>query len=127
MAKRNRGSHRPGQRRSDRHAPSRNQPRPLAQPVQGLTADEEARAAALESEIVAQERSSQLARSRDQVRPEPETADKPRASSPLAVRAAAEYGYVSRDVRRIIRVGGSMIGLLGIVFVLVRVLNVISV
>ena len=125
MAKRNRGSHRPGQRRSDRHAPSRIQPRPAAQPDQGLTADEEARAAALESQIVAQERSSQVARSRDQGRPEADVADKPRAGAPLAVRAAAEYAYVSRDVRRIVRIGGSMLGMLGVVFILVRVLNVI--
>ena len=127
MAKRNRGSHRPGQRRSDRHAPSRNQPRPAAQPTQGLTADEEARAAALESQIVSQERSSQMARSRDQVRPAAEIADRPRAGAPLAVRAAAEYAYVSRDVRRIVRIGGSMLGLLAVVFVLVRVLHVVSI
>ena len=123
MAKRNRGAHRPGQRRSDRHAP-RHQPKPAQRPSQGLTAAEEARAAELESQIVAQERGVQAARPRDLGRDE---APAPRAGSPLAVRAAAEYAYVSRDVRRILRIGGSMIGLLAIVFVVVKVLHVIEI
>ena len=51
----------------------------------------------------------------------------PRSGSPLAVKAAAEYAYVSRDVRRIVRIGGSMLVILAAVFVLVRVLNVVSI
>jgi hypothetical protein len=123
MAKRHRGSHRPGQRRPDRHVPGRQQPSPAVRPPQGLTADEEARAADLESRILAQERSAQVER------PRPDAAVEvavPRASSPLAVKAAAEYAYVSRDVRRILRIGGSMVGLLAVVFVLVRILHVVT-
>jgi hypothetical protein len=45
----------------------------------------------------------------------------------LAVRAAEEYAYVSRDVRRILWVGGSMIGLLGVFFVLIDILHVVTV
>lgn len=123
MAKRHRGSHRPGQRRPDRHGPGRHQPIPAARPPQGLTADEEARAADLESQILAQERSAQA----DRPRAEAVDVPLPRASSPLAVKAAAEYAYVSRDVRRIVRIGGSMLGILAAVFVLVKVLHVVNV
>ena len=42
------------------------------------------------------------------------------------VAASVEYEYVRRDVRRIIRVGGSLIGLLAILFVLIDVLGVIE-
>ena len=36
----------------------------------------------------------------------------PRSTSTLAASAAAEYGYVARDVRRIALIGGSLIALL---------------
>ena len=135
MAKRTHGSNRPGQRHPDRHSPARQQPRPASRPGQGLSAAEETRAAELESQIVAQDRAAQrnLARSRSN----PPAADfggagfgaaaRLRGQSPLAVRAAEEYAYVSRDVRRILRVGGSMIAALGVFFVLINVLHVISV
>jgi hypothetical protein len=122
MAKRHRGSNRPGQRHSSH---SRHQPRSSSRPGQGLSAAEEARAAELESQIVAREREAQAnlgqARSQELGRP-----GRARAGSPLAVRAAEEYGYVSRDVRRILRVGGSMIALLATFFVLIDVLHVIQ-
>ena len=102
MAKRTRGSNHPGQRRPDRHSPARQQPRPAGRPSQGLSAAEEARAADL----------APAGR---------------RGMSPLAVRAAEEYAYVSRDVRRILWVGGSMIGLLGVFFVLIDILHVVTV
>ena len=129
MAKRTRGSNRPGQRHPDRHAPARQQPRPARGPSQRLSAAEEARAAELESEIVAQERAAQqpAARARDRSRPADfEPAGRPRGQSPLAVRAAEEYGYVSRDVRRILRVGGSMVAILLVFFVLIDILHVVS-
>ena len=50
-----------------------------------------------------------------------------RNQSPLAVRAAEEYGYVSRDVRRILRVGGLMVAALGVFVVLIDILRVIKV
>ena len=130
MAKRTRGSNRPGQRPPDRHSPARQQPRPTGRPSQGLSAAEEARAAELESQIVAQERSTaqNVARSRDRSRvADLAPAGRARGQSPLAVRAAEEYAYVSRDVRRIIWVGGAMIGMLGVFFVLIDVLHVITV
>jgi hypothetical protein len=127
MAKRTRGSNRPGQRHPDRHSPARQQPRPASRPSQGLSAAEEARAAELESEIVAQERAAQqnVARSRDRVADSAPAVR--RSQSPLAVRAAEEYAYVSRDVRRIIQVGGLMFAALAVFFVLINVLHVIKV
>jgi hypothetical protein len=129
MAKRTRGSNRPGQRHQDRHSPARQQPRPASRPSQGLSAAEEARAADLESQIVAQERAAQqtAGRSRDRS-PVADfgPAGRPRGQSPLAVRAAEEYGYVSRDVRRIVRVGGTMVGILAVFVVLIDLLHVIQ-
>ncbi|MGD0019855.1 MAG: hypothetical protein ABSD62_11420 [Candidatus Limnocylindrales bacterium] len=128
MAKRTRGNR--GQRHADRHSPARQQPRPASRPSQGLSAAEEARAAELESQIVAQERAAQqtMARSRDRSRPaDVGSAGRFRGQSPLAVRAAEEYGYVSRDVRRILRVGGAMVAILSVFFVLIDVLHVIKV
>jgi hypothetical protein len=125
MAKRNRGANRPGHRRGH----PRHQNRPAPRPSQGLSAAEEARAAEFESEIVAQQRAAESDRARDANRLAERAAEapRPRAGAPLAVRAAAEYAYVSRDVRRILRVGGSMIVIMAVLFVLIRVLNLVSV
>lgn len=128
MAKRNRGN-RPGQRHPDRHSPARQQPRPASRPSQGLSAAEEARAAELESQIVAQERAAEQSagRSSDRSRAiDVGSAGRARGQSPLAVRAAEEYSYVSRDVRRIVRIGGVMVAMLGVFFVLIDVLHVIK-
>jgi hypothetical protein len=111
MAKRVRGSStRPGQR-----APLQRRSTSTATPVAAtaprpatLTADEERRAAELEAQIVAEEKSAEAARSRGGRRPtSAETGAA--ASSSLAVRAADEYAYVGRDVRRIVLIGGSLI------------------
>jgi len=47
-----------------------------------------------------------------------------RASSPLAVAAANEYGYVARDVRRVAIVGGSLVALLIALWVVVQVTGI---
>ncbi|MFL5778456.1 MAG: hypothetical protein ACJ761_05895 [Chloroflexota bacterium] len=78
-----------------------------------LTPDEEARAAALEAELVDQERQAETAqrRARDRGRrSDAEVSD--RTGGSLAVRGANEYEYVARDVRRIVTVGGGLILLL---------------
>jgi hypothetical protein len=74
-----------------------------------ITPEEEARAAELEAEIVAAERQAERAArpSRDRITPA-EAGPRVRSGS-IAVRAAEEYGYVSRDVRRIILIGGSLV------------------
>jgi hypothetical protein len=47
------------------------------------------------------------------------------SSVPLATRAAEEYGYVRRDVRRIAIVGGGLLAILAILYILVDVVRVI--
>jgi hypothetical protein len=108
MAKRTRGSSRPGRRRpmqrSSRTArPS--PPAPAAVPAPrpaSLTPEEEARAAEIEAQLVAEERQAEQAqkRARDRQRGG-EREPVVRSSVPLSVREAEEYAYVARDVRRI--------------------------
>jgi hypothetical protein len=79
-----------------------------------------ARAAELEAAILAEEKAAeQTRRGRDRERRPVEGAIY--SSVPLATRAAEEYGYVQRDVRRIVVVGGSLLGILAILHVLVNV------
>jgi hypothetical protein len=89
-----------------------------------LTPAEEARAASLEASIVAEEKAAESAarttRERDRRRSEAPTA---RAGS-LAARAEDEYAYVTRDLRRIAIIGGSMIALLLGLWIVVAVTGV---
>jgi hypothetical protein len=123
MAKRTRGSNRPGQRPPK--APSSAPARPIA----NLSRDEEARAAEIESQIVARERTveSDRARARERAKAEPVRSGRAGGQGLLAVRAAAEYNYVVRDVRRILYVGGAIAAILAVVFILVDVVRVITI
>jgi uncharacterized membrane protein len=127
MAKRVRGSSiRPGQRPPTQRTSTRpaTAPAPAAavapsapKPT-GLTADEEARAAVIEARIVAEETAAEAGRSRSAERrrdPEPSVG---RASGPIAQRAAEEYAYVGRDVRRITLIGGSLILLMIVLWII---------
>jgi hypothetical protein len=126
MAKRVRGSTtRPGQRpplqrQATRPAPPKTAVAPVAPRPDTLTDAEEARAAELEAAILAEERQTEAAsRSRAS---RAATADEPaRATSNLAISAADEYAYVARDVRRIALVGGSLILLLVVLWVIAHV------
>jgi hypothetical protein len=118
MAKRVRGSSaRPGQRpRLQRGTTPR--ARVVSQPAApspstSLTPTEEARAAELEAQIVAAEREaeSMAGRARERGRRQDEGVARVRPGS-IAVRASEEYAYVSRDVRRIVVIGGSLIAVL---------------
>jgi hypothetical protein len=129
MAKRVRGNtSRPGQRAPLQRS-ARTSPKPgsttakpaasatdvVAPPPDSLTDFEEARAAELEAEIVAEEKryEADAARQRSRMfRGSAENGPQPRVTSSLAVAAADEYGYVARDVRRIAIVGGGLVGLL---------------
>jgi hypothetical protein len=123
MAKRNRGSNRPGQRQS-----AKAQSRPAVRPAGSLSREEEARAADLESQIVAQERASDIGRSRSRQVSKSEPLRGGRAGSGLlAVKAAEEYHYLVRDVRRIVAVGGLMIAIMAVLIVLIDVTHVITV
>jgi hypothetical protein len=79
---------------------------------------------------VAQDRAAEVGRSRarDRVRAT-ETARPGRAGGQglLAARAAEEYGYVVRDVRRIVLVAGAMVAALAVIFVLIDVAHVFTI
>jgi hypothetical protein len=97
-------------------APPRIVPRPTT-----LTADEEARAAELEAAIVAEERAAETSR---RARVQRTVADNPRPLSSLAVAASNEYAYVARDVRRITAVGGTLLVVLAVPWVVVQVTHI---
>lgn len=112
MAKRQRAV-RPGQRKTNtRIAPAKT---PTAAsvpaPAATVTASEVARAAELEAEIVADQRSAEAAASRPSSRRG--TADasrtRPREAGTLASRATTEYAYVLADLRRIVLVAGGLL------------------
>jgi hypothetical protein len=88
-----------------------------------LTGDEEARAAELEAAIVAQDQAvaEPVQRARSQ---RASAAITGRASSSLAVAASNEYAYVARDVRRIATVGGTLVGALIALWVVVQVTHI---
>lgn len=131
MAKRVRGSSsRPGQRaplqRSSTAKSSSSRPAstPASQPASRpttLTPEEEARAAELEAAILAEERAAEESarRSRDRSRRGTEAAE-PVVRGTIATRAAAEYAYVARDLRRVAIIGGSLTALLFALWVLVE-------
>jgi hypothetical protein len=127
MAKRTRGSNRPGQR----HAGSaRPQTRPASRPSSALSATEEARAAELESQIIAQEKDAEQNRSRARDRSrvgEAARPGRPAGQGLLATRAAEEYGYVVRDVRRILQVGGAVAAALAVLYVMIDILRVVTI
>jgi hypothetical protein len=120
MAKRTRGTNRPGQRHS-----ARPQSHSAGKPTTGLTEAEEARAAALEQELVSQNRVAEAGRSRSRAS-EPTRAGRANGQGLLAAKAAEEYAYVARDVRRIITVGSGMIAVFIAIWVLVNVAHVIT-
>jgi hypothetical protein len=127
MAKRARGSTtRPGQRAPLQRGPSAPRPSatvaPAAPRPATLTDEEEARAAALEAQIVAEEKAAEEAsrRNRDRSRRSSEVEPVARGGS-IAARATQEYAYVARDVRRILLIGGSLVGLLVGLWVVVEV------
>jgi hypothetical protein len=129
MAKRLRGSStRPGQRaRLQRRAPS---PRSPVQPTSpapiSLTEAEEARAAELEALIVAEERAAEttMVRARERSRRPVDAGSARVRAGTIALRASEEYGYVSRDVRRIVVIGGSLIGLMIVIWAVVQATGV---
>lgn len=129
MAKRARGTVRPGQRRpTDRRPASAvtpsaasgatTSPRPS-----GLTEAEAKRAAELEAQFVAEERAADAARTK-------RTVERPGARSgagTLTLRAEEEYAYVARDVKRIGRVALILLVILFGLWILVDVAKVMPI
>jgi hypothetical protein len=137
MAKRTRGSPRPGQRRPVQRSVARPssavsgtpEAAALPRPPGSLTREEEARAAELEAQIRAEERASDDAqrRARDRSRTADVAGPRARELEPLAVRAATEYAYVRRDMVRIAMVGAIVFGVLLLLYVVIDVLGLIRV
>lgn len=131
MAKRQRP--RAGSRSGNRG--SRPGSRPAAAPLRtgGLSKSEEARAAEIEAQIVAREQAAEneRGRARDRRRTEDhlrdDAAPRTRTGSLLAIRGEQEYAYVVRDVRRIVTVGGSLLGVLVGLYIVIEVLGVIHI
>jgi hypothetical protein len=125
MAKRVRGTtSRPGQRaplqRGTAARPPLASPVPAARPAT-LTDEEEARAAELEARILAAERSEEeAARRRDRGRRTAIEGQTPGRAGSIALRAADEYAYVSRDLRRILLIGGSLLAILIGIWIVVQ-------
>ncbi len=134
MAKRQRGSTRPGQRPPSKGPSGRPSaalsPVPVPpRPSGTLTDDELARAAEIEARIVDEERQASASLDRVRDRRRSAAADVPargrsRAVSTLAIVAADEYTYVQRDLRRIAIV---FVGIFAILFVAFAVAQIAGV
>ena len=117
MAKRTRGSSRPGQRRPIQRStrPAKpSEPTTVAPKPTTLTPDEESRAAELEAQIVSEEREAEQAQRRARDRQQRATDRDPvvRSTVPLSVREAEEYAYVARDVRRIATIAAGLFAIM---------------
>lgn len=115
MAKRARGSTtRPGQR-----APLARTTRPVT-----LTREEETRAAELEAAIVAQERAAETAAKTARTRSQ-RADDIPVATGgTIAARAAHEYAYVARDIKRIAVIAAVLLVTLFVLFVVITAMGI---
>jgi hypothetical protein len=91
-----------------------------------LTEDEFARAEAIQDELAAQEKAAMAEQVRRRNRERTTTHIPEDINAPLKVRAAHEYAYVARDVRRIVLTGGLMVAILAVLAVLVNVVGVVN-
>jgi hypothetical protein len=122
MAKRVRGSVRPGQRRPIDRRPASAASSAAAPKPAGLSDAELARAAELEEQLLAEERAAEDARKR--------TAQRTVARDVTPVRAIAiedEYAYVKRDVRDIVRIAALLLAILFGLYILIDVAGVVHV
>jgi hypothetical protein len=126
MAKRARGSTRPGQRRPISKRPatspaSASMAATAAPKPAGLTDAELKRAAELEAQLVAEEQAAEMARKRSQAR----SASSRELAGPVRpIDDATEYAYVARDLKDILRIA---ILLLVVLFVLYLAIDVAGV
>lgn len=122
MAKRSRIGARPGQRRPLQRTPART----TGRPANAVTDEEMARAAELEAQILAEEEAAEDARKSRERRAKAGPSEATiYSSAPLAERAAQEYGYVQRDLRRIAIVGGGLLLVLILIDILFNVTKVL--
>jgi hypothetical protein len=101
---------------------------PVRASSSGLTDAEVRRAAELEAEATAKEKAAIAESLRRRTRGADVTGAELAGdvNAPLSVRAAHEYAYVSRDVKRIAVTGGLMIAILAVLHILVNVTGVIT-
>ncbi|HEX5827623.1 MAG TPA: hypothetical protein VFY23_08895 [Candidatus Limnocylindrales bacterium] len=121
MAKRVRGSVRPGQRRpvDRRTAPATAAATPKPS---GLSDAELARAAELEQQLLAEERAAEAARKR--------TAERSVTREVASTRTMTfedEYAYVARDVKDIIRIAIILLAVLVGLYILIDVVGVVPI
>ena len=130
MVKRARGSVRPGQRRAlDRRpatpATGAAAAAPTPKPA-GLSQAEIARAAELEAAMLAEERSFEESKKKARERTVTRELGTGTTGS-FAAQEAAEYAYVARDVKDIVRIAGLLLGILFVLYILVDVTKVIQI
>ena len=101
---------------------------PIRASSSSLTDDELRRAEELEAEATRKEKAAiaESLRRRNRVDDAAERQYAGDVNAPLSVRAAHEYAYVARDVKRIALTGGLMVGILAVLHVLINVLGVIT-
>ena len=122
MAKRARGSVRPGQRRPIDRRPASAASAAAPARVGGLSEAELARAAELEAQLLAEERAAEAARRRTTERAAV------RETGPTRTLAFEdEYAYVARDVKDIVRIAILLLSILFGLWLLIDVLEVISI
>jgi len=134
MAKRARGSVRPGQRRptTKRPATSPAAPAPATPSATASTSAktgslsdaELERAAVLEAQLLAEEKAAEQSRKRSRDRAPARPAA---AAGTLAMRAEVEYAYVGRDLRKILKVAALEGVILVVLYVLIDVTKVVSI
>ena len=132
MAKRARGSVRPGQRRRiDRRpapaaapATASGTTTPAAPRPTGQTEAETARAAEIEAELLVEERAAETARKRTQ---QPRTARDGGPAGTIALRAETEYAYVARDIRDIVRIVALLLSVLFGLWIVIDVLKIVPI
>jgi hypothetical protein len=133
MAKRVRGSVRPGQRRPiDRRPGAPAQPTSAAgattstaKPA-GLSEAELARAAELEAALLAEERAATESRQRARERSVTRELGAGTTGS-FAAREAIEYAYVARDVKDIVRIAGLLLAILFLLWILIDVTHILPI
>lgn len=129
MAKRARGSTRPGQRRpiSKRPATSTAPVPATAAAVPkpaGLTDAELKRAAELEAQLVAEEQAAESARKRSQAR---STTARELSGPVRSLDDAQEYAYVARDLKDILRIAILLLIVLFILYIAIDVMGVFKI
>ena len=122
MAKRARGSVRPGQRRSLDRRPATSASAAATPRPTGLSEAELARAEELEQQLLAEERAAENARKR--------TAERATTREVAGTRTLAfedEYAYVSRDLKDIARIAILLFAVLFVLYIVIDVMDVVKI